>query len=61
MWKFEVRDIGDFHYRQLMTLVRLGMAEAHIVVTRCKIEWPQTWDAVDRKARVGVPRGISIN
>ncbi len=61
MWKFEVRDIGDFHYRQLLTLVRLGLADAHIVVTRRKVDWPQTWDAVDRKARRGIPRGIPIN
>lgn len=61
MWKFEVCDIGDFHYRQLKALVRHGLADAHIIVTRLKVDWPQTWDAVDRKARSGVPRGVAIN
>lgn len=61
MRKFQVEDIGDFHYRQLMTLVKFGMAEAHIVVTRCKVEWPQTWDAADRRSRGGIPRGVGIH
>ena len=62
MRKFEVDDIGDFHYRQLLTLVRLGMAEAHIVVRRSKLVWPQTNDITERHSRgVGVPTGVAIN
>lgn len=60
MWKFEVRDISDFHYRQLSMLVRFELAEAHIVVRRCKGVWPQTRDITDRRAP-GIPRGQAIN
>jgi hypothetical protein len=61
MRKFEVRDIGDYHYRQLLTLVRLGLVQAHIVVkSKTKIPWPQTLDRGDRKAN-GIPTGEAIN
>jgi hypothetical protein len=60
MWKFEVRDIGDCHYRQLRTLVRLRLAEAHIVVRRSKVPWPQTVDTSDRQAQT-IPIGETIN
>lgn len=60
MQKFEVGEIGDFHYRQLLMLVRFGMAEAHIVVRRSKLAWPQTNDVTDRRSR-SVPTGVAIN
>lgn len=61
MRKFEVREIGEYHYRQLLTLVRMGLAEAHIVVkNKTKIPWPQTLDCGDRKANV-IPIGDAIN
>jgi hypothetical protein len=60
MRRYEVSEIGDFHYRQLLMLVRFGMAEAHIVVRRCKGQWPQTNDVTDRRAQ-GVPTGVAIN
>ena len=61
MRKFEVGEIGDFHYRQLLMLVRFGMAEAHIVVRRCDLAWPQTNDVTDRRAAPRVPTGVAIN
>lgn len=61
MRRFEVRDVGDYHYRQLYTLVRLGFAEAHIVVkNKTKIPWPQSLDRGDRKANP-IPIGQAIN
>ncbi|AOG01401.1 hypothetical protein BSY18_3385 [Blastomonas sp. RAC04] len=61
MRKFEVSDIGDFHYRQLQMLIKLGLAEAHIVVRRCEGAWPRTSDVADRRAAGGVPTGEAIN
>lgn len=60
MWKFEVRDIGDYHYRQLLALVRLRLVEAHIVVRHGKVPWPQAVDPTDRKAQ-SIPAGEPIN
>jgi hypothetical protein len=60
MWKFKVSEIGDLHYRQLRTLVKLGMTDAHIVVGATKIKWPQTMDPTDRGAKA-VPQGEAIN
>ncbi len=59
-WKFEVRGIGEFHYRQLRLLVNMSWAEAHIVVQKRKLTWPQTADISDRKANA-IPIGNAIN
>jgi hypothetical protein len=61
MRKFEVSDISEFHYRQLQMLVKLGLAEAHIVVRRCEGTWPQTNDVTNRHAPLSRPVGIAIN
>ncbi|EZP73675.1 hypothetical protein BV96_01118 [Sphingomonas paucimobilis] len=60
MWKFEVGDISEFHYRQLRLLVKMGRAEAHIVVQKRKLTWPRTADISDRKANA-IPVGNAIN
>lgn len=40
MWRYQVLDISEFHYRQLRLLIHLKLAEAHIVV-RTERPWPR--------------------
>ena len=59
MRRYDVRDISENHYRALRLLLKLGQAEAHIVV-RSKRAWPPRI-AYSARQRETVVTGEAIN
>lgn len=59
MRRFDVLDITEQHYRTLRLLIRLGVAEAHIVV-KCGRPWPLPISYSPREPAPNI-RGDAIN
>lgn len=59
MWRYDVRDISEQHFRQLRMLIRLQRAKAHIVVVTERA-WPSEISTSPRQ-HGGRVHGDAIN
>lgn len=58
MWKYDVRDVPEDHYRALRLLIQLNRAEAHLLVI-CDPAWPPRISY--RRGQQAPILGVAIN